>query len=168
MYTQPTVASFQAYFNRDFPYGNSDLTTVQDADINKAISMMENSINPRLFSNQNIYTQGALLLSAHYLVQNLRASSQGIAGKFEWLNTGKGVGAVNSQFQIPDRLLENPELAMLSSTYYGVQFLYIVLPLLTGQMFAVQGATVGPVNGIFSGPYGQIGPWNQTGSIPCL
>lgn len=159
-YVDPTISEFQAYFNRDFPYGNADLTTVQDADINKALSAQQNTINQDLFPSQNIYTQGALLLAAHYLVQNLRASSQGIAGKFDWLTSSKSVGAVSSSFAIPERLLENPEFAMLVSTAYGTQFLYIILPQLTGQMFSVAGGTVGPVNGIFSGPYGQVGPWN--------
>lgn len=160
-YINPTVGDFQAYFNRDFPYGNADLTTVNDVDITKALSLQQNLINPTLFTNQNVYSQGALLLAAHFLVQNLRASAQGIAGKFEWLNNSKSVGAVSSSFAIPERLMENPEFAMLVSTVYGTQFLYMVLPLLTGQMFAVAGGTVlaGPNGGMFTGPYGAIGPW---------
>ncbi len=158
-YTNPDLTAFQAYFNRDFPYGNADLTTVNDADVNKAISQMENTINPMLFPTQNVYTQGALLLSAHYLVMNLRASAQGIAGKFEWLTNAKSVGAVSGGFEIPDRIKANPELAILADTRYGVQFLGLVLPFLTGQMFAVAGGTIGPVNGIFAGPFGRPGRW---------
>lgn len=166
MYTDPTLSDFKAYFNRDFPYGNADLTTVNDVDIGKALSAQQNTINPFLFNTQNIYFQGALLLAAHYLVQNLRASSQGIAGKFDWLTSAKSVSAVSSSFAIPDRLLENPELAMLVSTSYGTQFLYLILPLLTGQMFSVQGGPVGPISGIFSGPFGQVGPWGGPPSNP--
>jgi len=162
-YTNPDVAAFKAYFNRDFPYGNSDLTTVQDADIAKAQTQQQNLIPQFLFPNQNLYTQGAQLLAAHFLVQNLRASSQGIAGKYEWLNTGKNVGPVGASFQIPDRILENPELAILTSTYYGVQYLYLILPLLTGQMFTVEGATIGGGFGAF-GLYGSLGPWG-TGTL---
>lgn len=161
MYTQPTIADFQAYYDRDFPYG-SDMTAVRDIDINKALTQQQNTINPSLFSNQNIYTQGALLLSAFFLVQNLRTSSQGIAAKFEWPTKSKGAGPVSSSFEIPDRILENPELAIYASNMYGVQYLQLVLPLLTGQMFSVAGATVGPVNGIFSGPFGRPGPWGGT------
>lgn len=163
-YTNPTLTDFKAYFQRDFPFSNTDLSTVQDGDITKAISQMENLINPCLFNNQNIYTQGALLLSAHFLVQNLRASSQGIAGKFEWLVNSKSVANVSAGFSIPDRLMENPQLAMLVSTTYGTQYLYIVLPQLTGQMFAVDGGTVVPGgNGwLFRGPYGAVGPWGDS------
>lgn len=160
-YTNPNVADFKAYFNRDFPYGNADLTTVQDVDINKGLTTQQNLINPCLFNNQNNYTQGALLLAAHFLVLNLRASSQGIAGKWDWLTSAKSVGPVSSAFSIPERLLENPELAILASTTYGTQYLFMVLPALTGQMFAVAGSTVGPVDGLFSGPFGGVGPWNS-------
>lgn len=158
-YTNPTLGDFQAYYNRDFPYGNADLTTVNDGDITKALSQQQNTINPLLFPTQNLYSQGSLLLAAHYLVLNLRASSQGIAGKFDWLTQSKSVGPVSSSFSIPERLLENPEFAILVSTTYGTQYLYLILPLLTGQMFTVAGSTIGPVDGLFSGPYGAIGPW---------
>lgn len=160
MYTNPTVADFQAYFNRDFPYGNADLTTVQDADINKALDQQQNIINQSLFWNQNVYTQGALLLAAHFLVLNLRASSQGIAGKFEWLQNAKSSGSISVGISIPDRLLENPEFAVLVSTTYGTQFLYIVLPLLTGQMYSVFGPRPADYRW-FGGVYGSIGPWGQ-------
>lgn len=162
MYAQPTVNEFQGYFNRDFPYGNVDLTTVQDADITKALTQQQNTINPGLFPTQNVYTQGALLLAAHYLVMNLRAASQGIAGKFDWLENSKSVGSVSASYSIPDRMMENPELAILATTAYGAQFLWLVLPYLTGQMFAVADGTVGPRNGIFSGPFGRPGPWPGT------
>lgn len=159
-YTNPTVSDFQAFYQRDFPFGNLDLTTVNDLDIGKALVQMENFINPCLFMNQNSYTQGALALTAHWLVINLRASSQGIAGKTEWITQSKSVGPVSTSLAIPDRLLENPEFAWLVSTTYGTMYLIQVLPALTGQMFVVAGATVGPVNGIFSGVYGRLGPWN--------
>lgn len=161
----PTVDDFKSLFRRDFPYGNDDLTTVNDIDINNALSFQQNTINQNLFPTQNLYTQGALLLAAHYLVTNLRASSQGIAGKYDWLTASKSVGPVSAGFSIPERILENPELAVLAGTTYGVQYLAIILPLLTGQMFAVAGGTVGPVNGIFSGPYGRVGPWGE--GSPC-
>lgn len=166
-YTNPTIADFQAFFNRDFPYqptgSPTDLSFVQDTDIAKALVQQELTVNPLLFPNQNVFTQGTLLLSAHYLVQNLRAASQGIAGKFEWITNSKSIDKVSAGFSIPDRILENPEFAYLADTRYGTQFLMLVLPLLTGQMFTVAGTTVGPVNGIFSGPYGRPGPWGS----PC-
>lgn len=155
MYTNPTVADFVSYFNRDFPYGNTDLTTVNDVDITKALDYQQNTINQTLFPNQNIYSQGALLLAAHQLVLNLRASSQGIAGKFEWLQQSKGVGAVNAAFAIPQRLLDNPEFAAFAGTTYGTQYLMLILPFLTGNMFSVYGPR--PAGYGWFG--GSTGPW---------
>jgi len=161
MYLDPTIDQFKQYFNRDFPYSNADLTTVQDADINKALAQQQNTINSCLFANQNIYTQGALLLAAHYLVLNLRASSQGIAGKWDWQTVSKGAAAITSSFAVPPRILENPEFSILCSTTYGTQFLFLILPVLTGQMFSVAGGTVVPGGnqGLFAGVWGRPGPW---------
>lgn len=150
------------YFVRDFAYGNSDLTTVQDADITKAQTWMAFTINRGLFPNQGIYTIGAQLLTAHLLVTNLRASSQGIAGKYDWATSSKSVSAVASSFSIPQRILDNPEFSIYAGTTYGVQYLSMVLPLLTGQMFTVEGGTIGQTEGgLFSGVYGGVGPWNS-------
>lgn len=166
-YINPTISDFQARFVRDFPYGNADLTTVNDTDINQGLIQQQLSINPQLFNSQAAYTQGSLLLAAHFLVQNLRASSQGIAGKWDWVTQSKTVGSVNSSFAIPDRILENPELAMYASTTYGVMYLQMIMALLTGQMFSVAGGTIGigMGAGIFTGPYGRIGPWNGSGNL---
>jgi hypothetical protein len=160
-WVDPTISDFQGFFNRDFAYGNADLTTVQDADITKALIQQQGTINPRLFNSQALYTQGALLLAAHFLVMNLRASSQGIAGKFDWATNSKSVANVSANFSIPQRILDNPEFSIYASTTYGVQYLGMVIPLLTGQMFPVQGGTVGETqSAIFSGLYGAVGPWN--------
>lgn len=155
-YTDPTIGDFKAYFNRDFPFGNADLTTVQDADITKALSQQQNGINQDLFNNQNLYSQGALLLAAHFLVMNLRASSQGIAGQMSWLENSKSVGAVSTGQSIPQRLLDNPELSILASTRYGTQYLAMVLPNLSGQMFSVSGD---PCEG--AAFFGATPPWSN-------
>lgn len=158
-YLNPTATDFKTYFNRDFPYGNTDLSTIQDADIGKALIAQQNSLNPNLFATQSLYTNGALLLAAHFLVLNLRASSQGIAGKWDWLTNSKSAQAVSASYKIPDRILENPELSILCATTYGTQLVFLVLPSLVGQMFAVEGGTVasGGNYGLFAG--GACGPW---------
>lgn len=99
-------------------------------------------MNPGLFSTQANYTLGYLMLSAHFLVLNIRSSSQGISGQYSWLQTNKNVGSVSEGLQIPQRILDNPEFAMLSKTNYGARFLMMVLPQLTGQIFNVYGRTL--------------------------
>lgn len=139
-YTNPSATDFKNYFVRDFPYG-VDTTEVMDSDITSALADANFNFNPALFANQSAYTLGFLLLAAHYLVLNLRASSQGISGQYSWLQTSKGVGSVNEGITIPQRILDNPEFAMLSKTNYGAKFLSFILPQLCGNIFSVQGGT---------------------------
>lgn len=138
--TAPTANDFKAYFNRDFPYGTT-LQHVMDADITRALSEAGVKINESLFADQAAYNLGYLLLAAHFLVMNLRAASQGISGQFDWLQGSKSVGSVSESLNIPQRILDNPEFAMLCKTTYGGKYLMFVLPLLAGQIFTVEGGT---------------------------
>lgn len=140
-YENPSVQNFKDYFFRDFPYGTDISTSVTDADIAKAFQQTNVNINQSLFDGQSAYTVGYLLLSAHYLVMNLRQSSQGISGGFSWLEQSKSVGNVSQSFAIPQRILDNPLWALYSSTSYGVQYLQLILPSLTGQVFISYGST---------------------------
>lgn len=139
-YTNPSVSDFKARFARDFPFGSA-MSQVMDSDITNAFADAEVNLNPELWENQANYTTGYLLLSAHFLVTNIRASSQGINGNFEWLVSSKGVGSVSESFSIPDRVMKNPYLAMLSKTNYGAKYLMMILPQLTGQVFITAGST---------------------------
>lgn len=141
-YSNPDVADFKTQFSRDFSYGAS-ADKVTNNDITSAESDAAVFINPNLFANQDNYSTGFLILSAHFLVMNLRASSQGLTGQFGWLQSSKSVGSVSESFSIPDRIMANPEYAMLTKTYYGAKFLMIVLPQLSGQIFVVGGCTSG-------------------------
>lgn len=140
-FLNPTVAEFKAFFTRDFPYGINPVTSVLDSDITKAFLFTNAGLNPDLFNDQQIYTLGYQLLSAHYLVMNLRASSQGISGQFAFLEQSKSVGSVSASYAIPQRVLDNPDWAILMKTNYGAQFLQLVLPLLVGQVLIVCGTT---------------------------
>ncbi len=138
-YQPPTILQFQQLFVRDFPYGSNINTSITDTDIANAYTLTNININPGLWATQANYTIGYLYLSAHYLVLNLRASSQGINGQFNWLEAGKGVGSVNSTFSIPQRVLDNPLWSMYTKTNYGMQYLQLLLPQLSGYMYPVAG-----------------------------
>lgn len=140
-YTNPSVADFKAFFNRDFPYGTDPETSVLDSDITKAFTFTNVNFNEALFGDQGSYNVGYLLLSAHYLVMNLRASSQGINGQFAFSENSKSVGNVSQGFAIPQRILDNPDWAILTKTNYGAQFIQLVLPQLAGQIYTVCGST---------------------------
>lgn len=152
-YLNPDIPTFQAYFTRDFPYGTDPQISVLDSDIAKAYGQVNFAINPALFTNQENYTLGYLWLAAHWLVVDLRASSQGVAGRYNWLEASKSVGNVSSSYSIPQRILDNPIFAMYSQTQYGAKYLQLLLPQLCGQIFTVRGHTKA------DGPSGPAGIW---------
>ena len=139
-FSQPVTNDFRNTFVRDFPYG-ADTSHVMDSDIERAIGDAAAEINPGLFDTQTEYTRCFLLLSAHHLVMNIRASSQGLSGQFSWLQGSKGVGSVSESFQIPQRIAENPYFAALSKTHYGAKYILAIFPLLSGQVGIAGGAT---------------------------
>lgn len=141
MFLNPTVQDFKDYFYRDFPYGTDMETSVLDQDIAKAFGQTNFNFNPGLFADQSAYDIGYLLLAAHYLVIDLRMSSQGLSGKYSWTTQSKSVGSVSESYAIPQRILDNPDMAMLAQTPYGAKFLQLILPQLAGQMFNAFGST---------------------------
>lgn len=143
-FVNPQATDFKAYFFRDFPYGTDINTSVTDADINKALQQVNTytAFNPNMWCDQSAYTIGYLYLAAHYMVMDLRASSQGMNGQYSFLEQSKSVGSVSASYAIPQRMLDNPEFAMLAKTNYGSQYLMYVLPQLTGQVFFVPGRTL--------------------------
>jgi hypothetical protein len=140
MYTDPVILDFKNFFVRDFPYGIT-MNDVMDSDIQRGINEAKLLINPGLCSSQAFYTQAYLLLSAHRLVMNLRTSSKGIAAKFAWLQGSKGVGSVSESLQIPQCILDNPNFSYYSASSYGVEYLMLILPMLSGSMYSVASYT---------------------------
>jgi hypothetical protein len=142
MCPDPTISvqGFKSWFYRDFPYGTLN-SQVMDIDISKAITQATCFVNQDLFCTTGSYNEGVLLYAAHCLVLNLRASSQGIAGQAGWLQTSKGVGSVSEGFTIPQRILDNPDFALLNTTFYGQQFFMKVYPTMCGAIFTVRSRT---------------------------
>lgn len=140
-YLIPTVADFKAYFVRDFVYG-VDPTTVQDIDIQNAITEAGMMVNEDLFASQVFFSSGYLLMTAHMMCLALSSSTQGVSGRYSWLTSSKSVGSVSESYAIPQRILDNAEFAMLSKTNYGAKYLFIIMPQIAGQVFVVGGATL--------------------------
>lgn len=142
-YTNPDIVSFKDNFARDFQYSNdnADQSKVMDIDIQKGLNAATGFVNQGFFASQALYDTGYLNLAAHFMVINLRASSQGIAGKYTWLDSSKGAGSVSEGISIPQRILDNPELSMLAQTNYGALYLQQIFPYLIGQIFTVAGYT---------------------------
>jgi len=141
-FTNPTIANFKSQFVRDFPFGGATgdpNLTVLDSDINVALTLASYNVNQGLWPDQASFQLGFCYMAAHYLVLNLRNSSQGLNGQYTWAQNSKGVGAVNEGFEIPERIKNNPEFMALTKTNYGAMYLSLVLPLLVGNFFSVCG-----------------------------
>lgn len=141
-YTRPTVADFKAYFSRDFPYNADPNIGITDADITKAQGEANFNINEGLFSSQANFNIGFNYLTAHYLTVDIKASSQGIYGSFNWPEQSKSVGSVSQSFSIPQRILDNPMFSFYTTSPYGAKYLNLILPQLSGQIFTVAGRTL--------------------------
>lgn len=141
-YLAPTIAEFKAYFTRDFPYGSDPATSITDADINKAFGQTNFNINQGMFASQGNYQIAYMLLAAHYLVTDIRMSSQGLSGQYNWAEQSKSVGSVSQSFAIPQKILDNPYFSMLARTNYGAKYLELIAPLLAGQVGFVYGRTL--------------------------
>lgn len=139
-FQNPTVSDFKSQLSRDFPYGTDPSNDVTDGDITYAFQFVNVSLNQGFFSDQGTYTLGYNLLAAHYLVTNLRSSSQGINGQYNWLQNSKGVGQVNEAFSIPQWILNNAYLSQYSKTNYGAQYIQLIMPQLIGMTYGVFGA----------------------------
>lgn len=141
MFTMPTVDDFKSFFTRDFPFGTDINENVLDADIERALNSVECRINQALFCDQKQFTEGFLNFAAHQLVTQMQASSQGLSGSAHWIVNSRSVGSVSESYSIPQSILDNPVLAPLSSTTYGLEYITLILPNLVGPVFVIEGAT---------------------------
>lgn len=140
-FVYPSVDQFKSYFFRDFPYGDDMGKNVLDADIAKAYQQANINFNEDFWGGQSSFEVGYFYLAAFYLVYDMQSSSQGLASTASWVETAKSVGNVSQSFAIPQRILDNPELAIYSTNKYGLKFLSMILPQLSGQIFGVIGST---------------------------
>ena len=142
-YAAPTIADFKSEFVRDFPYSNNDtdVSKVMDQDIQRALDMAGINFNDALWESQLIYTKAFLLLSAHYLVDNLRASSQGVSSQYAGNTSSKSVGNVSESYAVPEKVMKNPALAGLYTTRYGAQYVGMISPRLVGHVMTVMGGS---------------------------
>jgi hypothetical protein len=146
-----TVADFKSRFYRDFTYANQtpdqvspppDIDIVQDVDITNAFADASILLNQSLFSTDESITSGYLLLTAHFLCTNIKAASGGVnSGGSGFPVVSRAVGSVSESYQIPDAYKNSPILAQYTSTAYGLRYLALVLPMLIGNVIAIQGAT---------------------------
>lgn len=126
---------------------NWELTTgsvddyVSDDDIERAFQEAKILFNQGLWGDDDQIKLGYLYLTAHYLVNDLRATAAGLAGTGYFPVSSRSVGNVSESYFIPDAYKDNPAFAFLSQSAYGMKYLSLVGPRLIGNVVAVFGRT---------------------------
>lgn len=140
-YQDPSVAQFQDFYDRDFPFGSDINTQIRPKDILKALQQANAQINALLYLNQQSFTNGCLWLAAHYLCVNINNSSQGLNGQFNWGESSKIVGPISQSFAIPESIASSPVFNGFTKTTYGAAYLLDLYPRLAGAMSSTMGWT---------------------------
>lgn len=114
---------------------------IQDQDIENAFAEALIVVNPDLFSTDASATLGFLYMAAHFLCNDAMAAVGGLSGTGRFPVAARTVGSVSETYQIPDVYKESPLLAAFTNSAYGLKYLTMVLPRLSGNMTAVYGGT---------------------------
>ncbi len=145
-----TIADFKARFYRDFSFQVvatsaipcfPDPEFVQDQDIQTAFDEAMGLLNQALFGSDRDIKIGYLLLSAHQLCLNINMANGGIGGGPSLPASSRSVGNVSESYIVPDAYKENPLFATYITTAYGLKYLTMIMPYLTGNMAGIFGGT---------------------------
>lgn len=140
-YQDPSVAQFQNFYDRDFPFGDDINKQVRIQDILKAFNQANAQINAILYLTQDSFTTGCLWLAAHYLCTNINNSSQGLNGQYNWGEISKSADGISQSFAVPPSIANSLVFNGFTKTTYGAMYVLDLYPRLTGGMSSVKGWT---------------------------
>lgn len=112
---------------------------ILDDDITKAFVEARLNLNQALFSSDEFIELGFLYLTAHYLVNDIKAGGLESSGAFPVQS--RSVGSVSESYAVPERYKSDPILSFYTQSSYGLKYLNMILPALTGNVGSVAGAT---------------------------
>lgn len=146
----PTIAEFKEYFDRDFPYAKedqqNDLEKIRNKDIQKALDQAAVTFNASLGYGTDLSTTiAALLLTAHWLVMDIRMAGQGLASQGVFAIASKSAGNVSVSYNLPKQYQDNAWLQGFTNTQYGQKYLQLSMPLLPGAGARVVFGTTTPL-----------------------
>ena len=110
---------------------------ITDYDIEKAYVEASDSFNINLFNinkDKEIIKHCYLLLTAHFLTKDL--------GLNDFIISSKSVGSVSASYGIPQELLNKPIYNYLSSTKFGMKYLYHMYFRIMGNIKVIRGTTL--------------------------
>lgn len=134
----PTTAEDWAFFS------DKQENYILDADITKAFIEAKISFNEALIVDAGdcVNVKHAFYyLTAHYLVQDIQASLQGVASTGNHNVSARTVGSVSETYAIPEAYTKDPILNYYTKSSYGLKYLNIIYPQLIGNIGCVTGAS---------------------------
>lgn len=123
-------------------YSDNTFNYVLDADITKAFNESLLSFNSNLpYGTCEQVKHVFYYLSAHYLVQDIKTSQQGLQSSGDFITSSRTVGSVSETYEIPDIYKNNPIYSFYTKSSYGIKFLNLTIPYIVGNINAVEGDT---------------------------
>ena len=114
---------------------------ILDEDIETAFLEAQMNFNQTLFDTDANIKIGYLYLTAHYLVNDIRAALNGVTAFGAMPVQSRSVGNVSEAYAIPEAYLNDPSLSFLTGSAYGLKYLSMIIPMLRGNVGVVCGAT---------------------------
>ena len=112
---------------------------ISDDDISKAYKEALATFNQSLYGTNDVIKLVYLYLSAHYLVDDIRAG--GLQSSSLAILNSKAVGNVSAGYTVPEWVLKSEILGFYTTTSYGRKYLNMSLPKLVGNIVSVYGGT---------------------------
>jgi hypothetical protein len=114
---------------------------ILDTDINNAFAEAQMLLNQGLFGSDAQVKIGYLYLTAHLLANSIRTASQGVQSVGGMIVNSRTVGGVTEAYTVPQDYIDDPVLAVYTSSGYGMKYLGMVIPALRGNIGVVGGWT---------------------------
>lgn len=133
--TPPATSPWQQYVDDIYNY-------VLDADIERAFVEARQVFNQSLINGDDDFVLMAFLyLTAHFLVNDLRAAEGGVSAGVAGNVSSRSVGNVSESYAFPDAWSKSPILQFYTTSPYGLKYLNMVLPKMVGNVNAIRGTT---------------------------
>jgi len=110
---------------------------IQDADITKAFAEALAVVNQSLFGNDDIITMAFLYMAAHYLSNDIKVAMGGVSSSAAFPMQSRSAGSVSVSYAVPEAFIKNPIYAMYAQTGYGMKYLALAMPSMTGNMVGI-------------------------------
>lgn len=112
---------------------------ISDSDITRAFLEASVNFNENLFDTEAVQLMMFYYLTAHYICIDANNVNNGINFGYMGIAQSRSVGSVSESYSIPAWLINDPMYSMYANTGYGLKYLSLIEPYLTGSFIYVKG-----------------------------